>query len=442
MRQVVLALCEDYPEESRSLDGARRDFELMAKAGIRTLRISIGWDGVEPEEDRYDFSFWDAFIDMAVNEFGLTLIPYVAYTPDWNSDGGPTDFWKTPPRDLAEFGEIVGLLAARYRDHIRSWEIWNEPDNRDYWLGSAEQYAELLRVGARAVREHAPEARVVSGGLAGNVEFLAELFEHDVADSIDVVNLHSYFETWNPEPLETLPKYVGEVERLVRKHDPTADLWMAEVGYSNYRRGTAVSPLVSARFDYEHTLRFQAVMLVRTVALLFDSPAISLVAWYEVKDPPASDVMIGDDNNRHLGVLFHDHRPKPALSALRTMNLLFGRRFERLGDAITVERSETSGSVVRAFLTNEGRAVVIAWLENRERAAPRTEANAGLEVDTRTERVRVTLPFRAVGEAVAFDAVGERVPPPLALDSAHGVTLALDLYGGDVAIVEVPVARP
>ncbi|HLV67295.1 MAG TPA: hypothetical protein VKY73_15845, partial [Polyangiaceae bacterium] len=146
--------------------------------------------------------------------------------------------------------------------------------------------------------------------------------------------------------------------------------------------------------------------------------------------------------NRHLGVAFHDHRPKPALAALRTMNLIFGRGFERLGDAVTVERPEASESVVRAFLTSEQRAVVIAWLENRKRTAPRPENEAGLEVDTRTERVRVTLPFRAVGEAVAFDAVGERVPPPLALDSAHGVTLALDLYGGDVAIVEVPVARP
>jgi hypothetical protein len=42
LRQVPLGLCEDYPEESRSLEEARRDFELLRAAGLRVLRISIG----------------------------------------------------------------------------------------------------------------------------------------------------------------------------------------------------------------------------------------------------------------------------------------------------------------------------------------------------------------------------------------------------------------
>ena len=131
LRHVPLGLCEDYPEESRSLDEVRRDFGVLRAAGVDVLRVSMGWDELEPKRDSYEFAFWDAVIDMA-REFRVRLIPYVAYTPEWNSDGSPTEFWKTPPRDVREFGELMGLLARRYRGRIHSWELWNEPDNRDY----------------------------------------------------------------------------------------------------------------------------------------------------------------------------------------------------------------------------------------------------------------------------------------------------------------------
>jgi hypothetical protein len=87
LRRVPIGLCEDYPEESRSLEGVRQDFELLRQLGIDTLRISLGWDAIEPERDRYDLQFWDAFVEMAVGEYQLTLLPYVAYTPAWSSDG-------------------------------------------------------------------------------------------------------------------------------------------------------------------------------------------------------------------------------------------------------------------------------------------------------------------------------------------------------------------
>ena len=52
-----------------------------------------------------------------------------------------------PPLRGTEFTELMALLAGRFRARVGSWEIWNEPDNADFWLGSASDYAALLMAG-------------------------------------------------------------------------------------------------------------------------------------------------------------------------------------------------------------------------------------------------------------------------------------------------------
>ena len=444
-REVPLGLCEDYPEESRSLGGVRRDLALLKSAGARVLRVSIGWDGVEPERNRYDFAFWDAFVDLAVREYGVTLIPYIAYTPRWASAGNDSEFWKTPPLELAEFAEIVELLAERYRGQVHSWEIWNEPDNRDYWIGTVDDYAALLKAGAEAVHKASPEAKVVSGGLAGNVEFLAELFDRlgEAAALVDVVNLHSYYETWNPGPLEALPGYVAEAAQVVARHGGGQAIWMAEVGYSNFRQGGQVSAFAKARFAYEHTLPYQAVALARTAALMMSSPALSLAAWYELKDPPSTDEMIGDVNNRHLGVAFTDYRPKPALHALAFMNQVFAGGVRVVDAQLQVSRAAGSDPArsdlqLHGFESPRHTLTLFAWLRTQgkilEPSAPRGDAE-----DTRREVVQVTVPYRARGPATLYNELGqERAAGRLQQFTAHS-TLQLDLRGGEIQIIELPI---
>lgn len=440
LRKVPLGLCEDYPEESRSLEGVQRDLEALERAGVRTLRVSLGWDAIEPERNRYDFAFWDDFVELAVGRHGLTLIPYVAYTPEWNSDAPPDERWKSPPREPAEFGELMALLAARYRGRIHSWELWNEPDNRDYWLGTAGDYAELARAGSEAIRKVDPEIDIVSGGLAGRVEFLAELFdEFDAARLFDVVNLHSYYETWNPDPLETIPRYVADVSDIVRRHGGEQAIWMAELGYGNFRQGSRVSDYTTAAFAHEHTLDFQAVALVRSLALLYSTP-VSLIAWYELKDPPATDAMIGDVNNRHLGIMFNDYRPKPAFAAFSLMARLFGGGLRAQTHAL--ELLDAGGAPhanerqLHAFATARGTLVVIGWLG---KPAGARASGAGDAVDERRERVRLRLPGALAAAPTSFDARGTVLPPEPGV-AAGARELELELRGSDVRIMELTLA--
>jgi hypothetical protein len=436
LREVPLGLCEDYPEETRSMAEVRRDFAVLEAAGVDALRVSIGWDGVERQKDQYDFAFWDAFVQLAVDA-GVTLLPYVAYTPEWNSDGAPETFWKTPPRDPNELTELMQQLAERYRGRIHSWEIWNEPDNKDYWLGSAREFATLLAAGADGVRAGDPQARVVLGGLAGGVDFLRELFdEQGVAERVDVVNLHGYYETWNPNPVETFTEYIAEVDEIVQRHGGRQSIWMAEVGYSNFPPPSGAT--VGALYPYEHTPEFQAVMLVRTLALLLGEPAVSLIAWYELKDARAADAVIGDAHNRHLGVTFADHRPKPALAALAFVSALFEGGFRSIDRGLRVEVAPGVSPALRAFATAPGQLVLIAWLPTHAESTP-SPAPESRRVDSRRELVRVAFPQRALGPATFHDATGHVLGARDVRDRGNETELELELRGGEVQVVRIPI---
>ena len=272
LRALAVGIGEDYASNRRTPDAARRDLDACRRAGASVLRISFSWSEMEPEPGRYDFAFWDKVVPMAVNEYGLRLIPYVCYTPVWASSEPNSDsVWTTPPKDLAAFGRFVATLVHRYKDRIRSWEIWNEPDIPEFWTGSTKQYAALLAEGSRAVRQADPTARVVLGGIARRPEFLRELLrEEGVSPLIDVVNCHSYFETWHDDAIEGLPTYLGLIAGAIDDYGHGQELWMAEVGYSSYRpEGSGrISDHYQARHGFEHTPAYQAEALLRTMALI------------------------------------------------------------------------------------------------------------------------------------------------------------------------------
>jgi len=434
---VPLGLCEDYPEASRSIEEVRRDLALLKRAGVGILRVSFGWDGIEPQRGRFELAFWDAFM-AETTAVGVRVIPYVAYTPRWEAPAGASDYWRRPPRDLDAFAGAMRVLAGRYRGQIASWEIWNEPDNPDFWRGSVADYVALLAAGARAVRAADPQAKVVLGGIAGHPQFAAEVLARpEIAGLVDVVNAHAYFETWNPEPTEALPGYVAAFAPALA--GGARPLWLAEVGYSAFRRDGAVSADVRARFDYEHTLPFQAVELVRTITLAFTRPEVALLAWYEVKDPPPAAPVIGDENNRHLGVAFSDWRPKPALNALALVARLFGAGFQRLDDRLRVVRPAASHAEVHAFLTAAHHAVAVAWLPTD---VPGLPAGDGQARDERVERLSLALPVIPLGAPRELDAEGRERPLAAGRLVVAAGSFRIDdvqVKGGEVVLLDVAV---
>ncbi|HXX64925.1 MAG TPA: hypothetical protein VEO56_14090, partial [Bacteroidota bacterium] len=314
---VSVGIGEDYPEESTTPKTVKGDMEFLRRTDMHLLRITFGWDGIETEKGKFTWDFWDDYIKRAVDEYGITLVPYICYTPRWNSTGDSTNYWNHTPVDYEEFGHFVEALVNRYKDRIKTWELWNEPDIKEFWSGSAEDLARLTKIGAQAVRRADPSARVVLAGLAGHTDFTLSLFrDYGISPYVDIVNCHSYFETWSPSPLEEVVPYVRKIAGIIHRYGNGQTLWMAEVGYSTFRKDDGyVSSQYHCTYDYEHTPPYQAVALWKTLTLLLSTEKIAAVTWYRIRDLPEGEVVIGDVNNRHLGLDQLDFTPKPAEKA-------------------------------------------------------------------------------------------------------------------------------
>jgi Cellulase (glycosyl hydrolase family 5)/Bacterial Ig domain len=163
--------------------------------GVTWVRRFVRWDQIEPSSSgSYNGSVigeLDDFITRAhtaKKKVGLTVIG----TPNWAGGGGDI---LTAPRDPAQYASFIGRLALRYKGRVQSWEIWNEPDEVEFWHGttpSPASYAPLLKASYTAIKASDPSTQVVAGPLTGNnYEFVEGLYTLGAGDSFDAVGVHT-----------------------------------------------------------------------------------------------------------------------------------------------------------------------------------------------------------------------------------------------------------
>jgi hypothetical protein len=402
------AVGDDYFDGTDPRERVRRHFEIARAAGARYLRCAFSWNGIEKERGSFDWTFWDMLVAEAQRS-GIRLIPYVAYTPEWAARE-ESEFWKQPPRDFDRYGDFLYAAAERYRGRILSWEIWNEPDNKDYWTGTAEEFAALARVAAEQIREADPDAVLVLGGMAyGPGPFFRELMEeHRIDRYVDVIALHAYPESWLNERAETIfEEWIPAARRMIAENRSGADLWLNEMGYADYRYRPAEASVYGTDvfYRYEHTRAYQAAMLFKFHVMTLASGQVSLSGWYRIDDFPYTEMRLGGDLvNFHLGLVDARARPKPAFQALQFFNRLFEGGTRALRPRI--ERPDGSQSVLNVFQNPAGVVVVTGWLRSSE--ADEVARQTGTEKDRRAETVSVELPCAGAQLGVYYDAQGER----------------------------------
>jgi polysaccharide biosynthesis protein PslG len=184
----------------------------LEQTGATVARTDALWERAEPAAPvagvhHYDWSFDDA-IATALAEHGLQWLAILDYTAPWALSVPGQDH--SPPSSDAGYAAFAAAFAGRYgaggsfwashrgltAEPVQSFEIWNEPDNPQFWVPEPDPagYAGLYLASRAAIKAVDPGARVLIGGLAHPTAFLPALLSArpDLAGHIDGVAIHPY----------------------------------------------------------------------------------------------------------------------------------------------------------------------------------------------------------------------------------------------------------
>jgi len=329
-RRFDFAVLEDY-DKGDDIAQVRRDFASFRELGITTWRGSLGWDDFEPEEGRFDFNWLEQFVSAAETD-GITLRPYIGYTPAWASDGGKDgDVWNDPPASLDTWGAFVRALVSTLGHHrnVASLEIYNEENVPQWWDGTASQYRQVLERAAREIRAANPRLQVILGGMVfPDTAWLDQICGEPAASVFDILPFHAYPETWTPADVD-LERYLGPQfeSGFVRAADDACGrrpIWINETGFATI---DGVSE------------EAQAGWWARALATFASEPRIEHIGVYEIKDLAPDREAIGGTPNYHLGLERADGTRKLAFATVSMLAGMFnGGGFEVV--PVRVERRE------------------------------------------------------------------------------------------------------
>ncbi len=324
-KPVSFEMLEDY-DKGQDLSGIALDFQLMNQLGIDTMRCSFGWDDYEPQRGVYDFTWLEQFAALA-QQYGIKLRPYIGYTAPWAGKVGSDGiYWNDPPAALPEWSDFIHHLATALRPYpnVLSYEIYNEENDKFWWEGSRIAYRRTLIEASLAIHNANPSAQVILGGMVfPDFDWLSAMVDYGVADYYDITPFHAYPETFETQTAETWldSQYHDYFVPLNNKAGGHKPIWINEMGYATTKGITGHQ---------------QADWYVRAVSTFLADPNIQELGFFELRDLPIGDPVIGGEPTYHLGITHVDRTPKPAFATVQMLMTLLNHGQLTIADRDTV----------------------------------------------------------------------------------------------------------
>jgi hypothetical protein len=248
----------------------QREFTYLDHLGVSWILQTFYWSDIEPEQGEWDFLDYDYLVDRN-REAGIKVLGILAYDIWWIHDNMESHRY-IPPQRIPDFLNYVRKTVEHFRGRVDAWGIWNEP-NSHFWSGTDEEFIELARQAADAVREVDSEVILLGGGFNRNVfglseKFIRGLFESGAMDKTDGIAFHPY----ELNPYRTALLY-EEFRSIVDEYGFGDKIWVTEVGYPT--GGWYPTRVQENRFpEY----------IIKTWVLLAATGAKKIL-WYQLFDP-------------------------------------------------------------------------------------------------------------------------------------------------------------
>ena len=125
---------------------------------IRLWDCGTTWADLNPAKGVY---VWDRLDAIVAGHPKARLMLVLAVTPAWAATDpeAPSAPWipagsSSPPRDMDDWRAFVRAVVTRYRGRIHAYQVWNEPQLREFWTpyGSVSLLASMTARAAAIIR--------------------------------------------------------------------------------------------------------------------------------------------------------------------------------------------------------------------------------------------------------------------------------------------------
>jgi len=300
--------------------GEPRDLDLIADAGFKFIRMDLTWGAVERKKGTYEFkkSGYDA-LTKGCSKRGIRIL----YILDYSNRLYESDRSVRTEQGRRAFAAFAEAAAKRYAGKGILWEIWNEPNIKQFWRPrpSVDDYCKLVEETAPRIKKADPSGLVVAGATSTiPFNWLQECFKKGLLKWIDVLSVHPY----RSQPPETVIKDYARLRELVTRYVPNRD---------PASREPKKIPIISGEWGYSNlnwdktrlSNDQQAQYLVREFLInLYQDIPVSI--WYDW----CNDGTNPDEREHNFGTVTHDLKPKAAYLAAKTLaSTLKGYRIEK-----------------------------------------------------------------------------------------------------------------
>jgi hypothetical protein len=273
--------------------------------GLAWHRCDFWWGRIESEKDRFDFSYSDRVVERFL-EHGRRLMPILCYSTAWQSNNSPVT---SEAQDL--YARYVYNVVNRYKDKIKDWEIWNEPNITPFWVPKPDprDYAQLLKRAYKAAKNADEGCNVVGLCTAGaDYPFIESVYDLGGGQALDTLSYHHYDDRKDESVLE---REIYEIKSIMNRYgDAKKKIWITEMGLA-----TGAVHEVGKLFSEGD----QAVWLVKKLVTAMSTRIVERVFWFTINDWTPDPYAEG-----HMGVFDFDLVPKPAAFAYRAFLRLVG----------------------------------------------------------------------------------------------------------------------
>lgn len=267
-------------------------YELLGESGVKFARCQSGWSLCEQSPGKYVFDW----LDRVVNRFlELGIQPWLGLTFGnklYSPDAKHPSAVGCPPicygeKAVEAWKNFIREVVRRYRGKVTHFEVWNEPDNRQFWGPGAPdpaQYVELVRITSSVIRAENPEAKIIGGAFA-DVQAAEECLKLGMGEFCDIVSYHSY--TMYPEFYAKM--FADFMRECVRRHAPHLKIWHGESGCPSQSGDHYDEWIRLFRSDEE----VQAKWLARRIATDFRN-GLDMFSYYHTSDLTLKPYVNGD----------------------------------------------------------------------------------------------------------------------------------------------------